>query len=261
MQYSAYINSADRFSGTNENFFVIDSGRFSLPPSYVKLESANIPYTWNNIGLTNNEISISEPSNPTVVQLTIAPGNYTGAALATALQTALNGAGLTHTYTVTYSAITNTFTISANGNFILYFTSIDTIATRLGFIANSTTSSVTSITSPNQAQFISDNEIFICSDLVSGIDNGYVKFDNMIPATNNQILAVVSANANPGAIINYQAPNGQFFNIKQSNFGKLQSVFDTTQKQINFYLQFPSGDVVDLNGFSWSATLLFTNKN
>jgi hypothetical protein len=261
-QKSAYVNSADRYSGTAENFFVIDTGRFSLPPQYVKVISANIPYSWYNITTANNEVSVSEPPSVTIVDVTIPVGNYTGATLATALQTTLNGAGLTHTYAVTYSASTNLFTISANGNFILYFTASNNMAMRLGFVSGSQTTSAMSVTAPNQAAFSDDNEIFICSNLVSGIDNGYTKFDNIVPATNDQILAVVTLNASPGATINYTATSAdQFFNITGSAYGKIQSPYDITQKTINFYLQLPSGDAINLNGLNWSMTLLFSNKN
>jgi hypothetical protein len=255
---SVYINSNNRISGTNENFFISDSNRYSLPPQYVKLVSASIPYTWYSISTSNSSLSVSEPPSITQTVITIPSNNYTGTTLATALQTALNSAGLTHTYTVTYSGTTNLFTISATGNFILHFAASGSLASQLGFASNSTTTSATSVTSTMQAQFLTDYEIFICSNLVSGIDNGYAEFVSG-SAINSQILAVVPIDSTPqNTIINYTNDGmNPSYNINQSLYGKLLSYGDLTPKLINFFLAFPSGNIVNLNNYHWSATLMF----
>jgi hypothetical protein len=257
MQKSVYFSSANRDNGGSiEDFTITDSsGKFAIPPTTVKLTYASIPYTWYNILSSNNAFTLIEPNNGGfTAPLTITPGNYDGDQLASAVQTALNAAGGVNTYTVNYSSATLKFTISATGNFQLQFTSPDNIATRLGFVSGTTTSSATSVTSPNIAQILSDTEIFICSDLVGGIDNGYSLLQPGV-STNTQILAVVNIVGTFGDVIAFQDRRGDPpFTIKQSNYSQL---FSSSDRVVRFFLQFPSQFPLDLNGVNWSATLTF----
>jgi hypothetical protein len=260
-KYALYVNSNNRDSGggnTNESFTITDtSNRFSVPPRSVKLTSACIPYTWQNVTTGNNQFTLTE-AGPGIT-ITIPPGNYSGASLATAVATALNTSGATNTYTVTFSSATQKFTISATGNFTLTFSLSSTIAKRLGFTAGTTTPSGTSVTSTSVAILADDNEIFVCCNLVEGIDNGY---DILVSgaAANSQILAVVPINSTPqGNTIVYTAQDDDpFFPITQSEWGKIYSAGDTTARSIAFFLQLPSGDTVNLQSLAWSAVLVFT---
>jgi len=83
-----YINSKNRTSGTNEDFIISKVvEEFRRPPKTVKLISACVPYSWNNL-LVGTELTITEDGlAPYVVALD--PGFYTGITLAAALKTAI----------------------------------------------------------------------------------------------------------------------------------------------------------------------------
>lgn len=256
-KYALYVNSNNRdIGGTNESFTITDtSGRFSVPPRAVKLTRASIPYTWQNITSSNNVFTITE-AGPAIT-ITVPPGNYSGTALATAITSAITASSATHTYAVVYNQSTGLFTISANGTFSLGFNQVNTIAPRIGFVAGTSTSPATSVTSTMVAILSDDNEIFICSNLVGGIDNGY---DLLEPgaATNTQILAVAQINAIQNSTILFESYDDEpFFQITQSEWGKIYSSGDTTPRVISFFLRLPSGDTVNLQGYSWSAVLTF----
>jgi hypothetical protein len=257
-QKSVYINSAQRDGGGSaESFYITDNAqRFTYPPKSVKLTAASIPHTWYNITSSNNQFNLREPpAGPFLI--TITPGNYSGAALATAVETALNASAGAFVYTVTYDAASLHFTVTSSGMMILDFTPSNSIATRLGFTPGSQTALSLTAVSPNLAVLYVSAEIFICSDLVGGIDNGFAKF-NPNSATNDQILAVIPISGSFGDIVTFQAVSGDpFFSITQSNFGKISDSASDPPKKARFFLQFSSGFTMSLNGLDWSMTLTF----
>lgn len=258
MYRAIYFNSANRDALTTpENFTITDSGnQFTYPPKSVKLTYAAIPFSWNNITAANNRLELIEEPNPGVIA-TVPPGNYSGTALATAVQTALNTVAVLNTYTVSFNALNLTFTIDGTGTFSLDFGVPNTIATRLGFATDAITTPGTTVTSTEQAMMQSDNEIWVCSDLVGGCDNGFVNFAPGA-ATNAEVLAVVPINTTFGNTIFYASnPDNPFFVTTQSNFGKVQSQTNPTTPAVRFFLQFPSGFPLELNGLNWSGTLTF----
>lgn len=258
MRKSLYVTSAARdLLTTNENFTITDTAkRFSIPPKEVKLTYATIPNTWNNIVTGSNDtFNLIEPPNPGIL-VTIPAGNYTGSALASALQTALNVVAVLNTYTVLFNSNPVGFTITATGNFQLDFTGPAAFATRIGFVPGTTTVSAGIITSPQVPQINVDNEICICSNLVGGIDNGVSKFAPGA-ATNDQILAVIPIGSSSygSNIVFFNSTDNPFYPITQSAWGKIQLPTDNTSKKVSFFLAFPSGFPVSLNGAIWSFTL------
>lgn len=261
MLKSAYINSANRdMGGSSENFTITDSASlFTYPPKAVKLTKANIPYTWYNVVSTNNQVILIEQPNPGVLA-TIPVGNYTGTSLASALQTALNAVAVLHTYTVTFNTLTQFFTITGSaGTFSLDFSTPNSAAARLGFAAGVTTTPAITTTSTQLAQIQSDNELWICSNLVGGCDNGFVLMSSATPS-NTQILAVVPITGTFGDVINYVAPvDDPYFPTTQSEYGKVPTPgVASTPKSMSFFLAFPSGFALGLNGQNWSNTLTFS---
>jgi hypothetical protein len=259
MRKSVYINSSNRDIGTiPENFTItIDraDSRFSYPPRSVKLTSANIPYTWNNITVENNQFNLIEPPG-FPIPITIAPGNYNGTTLAAAVQTALNSSGAAYTYTVSFDSTTLLFTFdSSSGNFILDFDVSNTIATKLGFPNGYQTISNITTVSTQLASLLVDTELFICSDLVGGIDNG---FANLTPGppVSNQILAVVNITGCFGGVIEFRSRDDDpFYPIVQSEFGDQRKTIEL--RSMRFFLRFPSGFPLDLGDQNWSMTLAF----
>lgn len=239
MRKQVYINSADPYisGGTNENF-VITGGYFPKAPKAVRLISACIPYSWNNI-TQGYELKVTEEDTHDLI---IPPGNYNATGLATTVQDALNSIG-GHTYTVTFSR--QRYTISADGDFSLEFS--PGLAFRMGF--DESTGTGDSFTSPHLAQLISDTELFICSTLINGIDNGAIWLKDGQPS-NDRILAVVPINTCFGGIIHYTAPDLTPFDIKNSDFVRTRTA--------GFSLRFPSGGQPDLQGVPWSMILEFT---
>ena len=179
-----YINSSDvyRDAGTtNEDFTITKTTQeFPVEPKSVKLINATIPFTWNNITSDNNTFSITEDGTGTD-SFVIPDGNYTGTQLAETIQELLNNSViLTQTYTVSFNSQTlkYTFTTTPSGAQIT-FAATNSAALLLGFNADSTSpgTASTSFDSVNSAQLIADYEIFICSDLVKGTDNGDIPWN------------------------------------------------------------------------------------
>ena len=247
-----YINSNKRdVGGTDESFTVSKvSTMFERIPRRVKLLKAKIPFTWDNITTSNNKFSIIE-SGPTTIPITIATGHYTGATLADAVQAAMNLVG-GQTYTVVYDPNTFTFQISSASPFQLDFTVDDSMASSLGF-TNIITTSSTELTSPNVAILQPDTEVFISSNLISGIDNGVVPWFSG-STSDFHILGIIPMVTPFGSLIDYEAKKEEpYLNISQSEFAKLQN----TNYSLSFTLFFLSGIPINLRGAHWSAELLF----
>jgi hypothetical protein len=253
-----YVNSNNRDEGgTNEDFTITDSSnRYAIQPTQVKLTRAQIPYTWYNITVLNNNIGIQEPPN-SVITVQIEPGNYNATTLAYAIQTAISNSDLNYTYTILFNGATGSYIFAATGSFELNFTMENNMATRLGFVSGDIYGPDTSITAPNPAQILDDYEIWICSDLVSGIDNGYGVLVSGA-ASNSQILGIVNINTCPGSNNTYCCQTEEpWFPISQSYWGNVYTINETVDRPITFSLQFPSGNAIDLNGYAWTCILTF----
>jgi hypothetical protein len=250
---AVYINSAYRTPGDTSDDFTIQehAGRYmNYPPKLVKLTYANIPYVWDNISSANDSVLLVESPNPGIlVQVPI--GNYDTTTLASQLQTSLNASGATGTYTVTYDSVTRHYTISSTVAFQLDFTIADSIGPRLGF--TQTTTLALSATS-NVSAALTDSEIFVCSDLVSGTDNGFTKFGGA--SSNDQTLAIVPVgSATFGSNIVYSTV-GESFTTAQSNYSN-QIRNNEPTNSMRFWLRSPSGAAVSLGDADWSCAITF----
>jgi hypothetical protein len=262
---SIFVSSKYRSTGTNENFDIEKTVQeFTYPPQSVKLVSASIPYTWQNITGDNGSFTI-EQDDATEDTFDIPPGFYSATALATELQTLINvSATLGQTYTVTYDLVTFKYTFATVGpaSFQIIPT---TSAAVLGFADGSTNpgSPALSVTSTQMVQTISDYEIFICCNLVTGSDNGIIPWypDNDPTVSNQaQILARVPISGCYSGIIQYTAsPDMPFYGISQSEFSK--NIKAGLPATLQLFLAFPSGNTVDLQGYHWSAELVFDFNN
>ena len=261
-----YINSQEQYrdiGGSDEDFTITkDVQEFPVEPKSVKLIHATIPFTWNNVTANNNTFSVTENGPVPVTDAFVIPiGNYTGDQLAEEVQDLLNNSGtLTQTYSVTFDSQTlkYTFTTSPNGMQITFAAS-GSAALLLGFAEDSTTpgTASTSFDSTNTAQLLPDYEIFICSDLVRGSDNGVIPWKTgSLPGAlaQNQILARIPLTGCYSGLIHYSAHTDlPYYICTQSKFSKVRSSADTANPSIRFFLAFPSGETVDLNGYHWTA--------
>lgn len=265
-----HISSGDRDPGTtNENFTITKVVKeFPLTPKSVKLVSASIPYTWNNVRSDNNTFVITFGGIDTVV--TIPDGNYTGPTLATAL-VPLVTAVLGGAPTVTFNTSTLKFTItSTTGPFTMSFpappSTDGTAYNILGFVSGGSYGPAISIVSINYAVLVEDMCICVCSDLVEGADNGIIPYGptetpmySAPPPYTQGILACIPVNLTYPCILNYTAPEDMpFFVVTQSKFAKSGN----SAKSMRFFLRFLSGAPIDLKNYKWDITLIFDfNKN
>jgi hypothetical protein len=132
------------------------------PPTHyssVKLIDVAIPQSFYNFTSANNLISFQEGGTGTTYTVTITPGSYNKSTLTTELTSQLNSVG-TGTYTVTYNSTQNTYTISSDVSFKIFFSNANSAWYRMGF-NNSNTDVATSHTSTNSVNLAPDNYLYI----------------------------------------------------------------------------------------------------
>jgi hypothetical protein len=255
------IDSSNRTSGTNEDFIITKTVQeFPLSPKSVKLVSAAIPYTWNNVTATNNRFNVLIPG---INVITIPTGNYTGTDLAAAIQVqlvAIIGAG----WTCTFSTQTLKYTITSPGPvFQLDYTVANSAYILMGF-NNAVYPLVpaTPVTSPNYAVLLKDVDICICSDLVEGADNGVIPYTQSSTPSSYGILASIPIYCKYPTILKYIAtPDLPYFIVTQSKFALPQQLLASSTRTMRFYLKFLSGEPVDLKGYPWNFTIIFDFNN
>ncbi len=254
-----YINSSEshRDVGTSNEDFTITKQiqEFTNTPKSIKLISACIPFTWDNIvsGI-NDSFSVYEDSIGSAL-VTIPQGYYSGPELAAVIMAEMN-AVLTQVYDVTYNKKTLMFyfsTIGANG---FQLTMSPDVMILLGF-SDSIYPSVPSTIFASQikAVLLMDYEILICSDVVKGSDNGVMPwYSGSVPSiSQDYILARVPISSCFSSIISYCANRElPYYICKQSRFVGSSN----TLSSIRFYLRFPSGRPVNLNGYHWTAEII-----
>jgi hypothetical protein len=263
MQRTIYINSSDRdLGGADEDFTITkDSTVFSKTPTSAKLVGVSIPYTWNNVTSSNNAFTITETAVGSDTFI-IPPGNYDGSALAAEVQSLINASGvITSTFTVVFDSTNMVFTISSALNtFQIIFAAIGSCAELLGFSPDTSNPGAAALTvsSTGMVQLLPDYEIFVCSDLVAGSDNGVMVWSpNYTPtvSSQSQIMGRIPITACYSGIINYclntELP---FYSIVQSNF--VRDIAQELTCTVRFFLALPSGIPVDLNGYHWSAEVV-----
>ena len=108
----------------------------------IELVSGSIPADLYNVTPDWNNFMFAEGTGAKI-KVTLTPGQYTAAEVATELQSQLNGiSGATNTYTVTYSATTKRLTItgSTTTTFTFFFQTglpyVDTINSTTGIVEN-----------------------------------------------------------------------------------------------------------------------------
>jgi len=261
---SVYVNSTWRTAGTNEDFTITKLVQeFSQPPKSVKLVGASIPYTWQNITVNNNTFTITQSPGGASEDFVIPVGNYNPTELATLIQMMVSASVvLGQVYTVTYSSAMSAFTFTTVGpdSFQIIF-SEPSAAMSLGFAPGSTNPSMpaTSVSSTAAVQLLPDYEIFVCSDLVKGSDNGVMPWNPALvltPDDQPQILARVPVTGCHGGVIHFKPSDDlPYYGVTQSSFAR--SISAGTPATIRFFLVLPSGNVLDLEGYPWTMELVF----
>ena len=142
------VDSFDRSSSSSSTSdFYVTLDRPIEKGNHLTLVNAIIPNTYYVFNSNNNVITFNEGAGS--VTATITAGSYGTGALATEIQTQMNGAGLSTDYTVTFDDTTLKYTITkASSTFELEFTVASSPYYELGFTA-SDTGLATSQTSAN----------------------------------------------------------------------------------------------------------------
>ena len=221
--------------------------RFDTPVKRIakmKVLEAEIPFSFYVINTENNTFTLTEVTSDTV---TIPVGNYTSVTLPTALAAALTSASPgTRTYTVTYSATTQKFTITANsGTFSLALNA--QLQLILGMSATPS-SSGSILVSPNAVQITGPNYMYLNSDQLGSLFQTYLPTTatNFSPSKGPQI-ACIPIDVNPGEIVYYTDPAPEKW-FDTQNLMQLQ-IFDL------YWTMGNTNQKVRLNGQSFSIKL------
>lgn len=140
----------------------------------MKVIEVQIPFSYYVFNSINNTFTLTESDGGGPATVTIPVGNYDTVSILTALATALNSASVnSHTYTVTYSAITQKLTFTSNAGttktFTLTFGSAGNVGNTnprlwLGFVAGAITSTTSQVlVAPNVVALTGPNYLYLCS--------------------------------------------------------------------------------------------------
>lgn len=231
------IDSRSRISGgTSDNFIV------NLPSGYsnvrgIKLQSAEIPFTWYEVNDSNNVVDFDEGG--VRVQGTIPPGNYTPSSFATALQNSMDSISPgPQAYTVTYSSVTGTYSVGAPGAFTMFFTDPASIYQQLGADLGQTIGPTNTIIFTNVSVLSSNTYVYISlGTMNSNVSSAYTTFNYKVPINVEPYSVCFYTSNTEWDQINYYGPSPISFN------------------SLNVRLTFWNGSSVDLNGAEWSMTL------
>lgn len=235
------VNSKDRLSGTSSDFnYQIKYYGKEEVQSY-RIGKITIPYSFYNIKQQFFRFYYNgSPSN-----VDIPAGNYSAQSLATYLTNEISNS-IPATVTVTYSSITNKFTVVVPTPNTFYFDFIDFTAFQyslyraLGFPKITTVAS--SYTSPNCANLNASDNLYIFSQALSFYT------PSIFQTQRANIIQLVPILVNPFNFIFYE--NQQQIDFP-TNFQTI-STFDV--KLVDDY-----GQTVDLNGLDWTFEIQLFN--
>lgn len=215
----------------------------------LKVISAEIPNVWDVISLGNNTFVYTVGGVPNTI--TIAVGTYTGAALATALQTAISA--ISGGFTVTWNATTSrfTFTQALAVAWSLSFPTKATLYMIIGFVAGSTNSATgagSAITSSVIANLTGPYYVYLNSRILGPLINFNIADGNAAASGGPQICRI-PVNVNKNAVIFYTDPNPEvFFDLFSQD---LLNSFDLYLSAGSDQEQTP----LDMKGVPWSVKL------
>lgn len=214
----------------------------------IKIVSAEIPNVWDTINVGNNTLVYTSAGVDHTI--TVPVGNYTGANLATNLQTQISAitAGMTVVWNATNLSFTFTQTIDVNP-WSISFPTKNSLYYILGFLAGSTNSAVgagSSVVSTVIANLTGPYYVYLNSRTLGPLINFNLADGNALAIGGPQI-ARIPINVNKNSVIFYTDPNPNFFFDYFSQRGL--EVFD-------LYLTLGSGQEqipLDMKGVPWSV--------
>jgi hypothetical protein len=236
-----YVNSRNRTSGTNSNFFyslnLKDSDRYS----HAVILQASIPKSYYLVVSGQNTFTLTE--NGSDATITISPGNYNRKNFKTTLQTLLNaGSPNGWTYAVSIPSAPDTgyynFTVSGNAGLQPSFTFTTYLYEQLGFNINSTVNFVgDSLSSVNVISLQKETTIFLHSSLIG--------------TGNDNVIQEMYSNANDFDYITYHCINLEGYSKRIINISD----------NYWFYLTDENDNEINLNGQNVVFTLMVYEKD
>lgn len=230
-----YFDSNQRTAGANTNFTVTLTNPISRVKR-VRITDIQIPFTFYTINNNNNQLNFN--NNVAALQTAVmTPGIYTADELAIEMQSKMNL--LFAGFTVAYNAKTLKYNWANGSNFEILISG--TLDPFVGILSNSGVT--TNFTAQGAVDIGGPNYLFIKSDKLIR-PKIYKPIDNII---NDNILYKIPISTGPGTVIMDKNIENSF-GIKYGN--------NQTLDTIDFRLEDPDGNIVDLNGVNWSFTLI-----
>lgn len=229
-------------SEKRNNYLTTQAGDCVIPCGDVVLDG---DYALINGFITNSAYTIDSNTNVlrfsdniTTRSAQVVVGYYNANTIASAVQTALNAAGSSLTFTVQYNNVTSKLTISANGNFILFDSVTDpqsTICKILGIVAtNSLANSVTCARPINLAY----NSLGFLLSIVESKTNS------------------INVSDKAGTFQFYfpcQVNYGEVITLQDYHANKIIKLENTSKLTVN--VKNTHGKVLDMNNGGWQLTL------
>ena len=264
-----HIDSRFKSSGTHSDFEYELAETFDCPEGTIcYLDNAVIPMSWNTIDSTNQYLYIAEKVGTTysVRRLDLTVGYHSGVSLKEQIKSALNAnlpTGANGTYNVVHSSNTNKITIASPPNTLFYILTDDDIKyydnalytidkynprSANNVLRNQESASI--VTSAQNFSFvdvwtsqfidiINHHSVYVCSSLAS--------FNTLGPRGQSDIICKVPANTSWGSTIFHNVSSAHDF----IDLGK------RSLSSIRFSLKDAVGNTINLNGASWSLSLVF----
>ncbi len=187
----------------------------------VKVIECQIPFSYYVFNTINQNFLLTESDGGGATTITIPAGNYDSTTILAALATALNASSAnSHTYTVTYSSLTQKLTFSSNAGgantFTFTFGNVNNVGNTnprlwLGFNASTITSSTSQVlVAPNVIQLTGANYLYICSRSLGPMVKIYLPqyAQNGVygAGADGPQIAKVAVTSQPGGVTFWQDP-------------------------------------------------------
>ena len=191
---------------------------FNVQNVYLSVSHCEIPNSFYIVNYTNNQIVIDN------ITYIIPVGNYNVNSFTTALQSVLPSA-----YDLTYSSITNKFTLSYTSNFTINASSLSsTINKVVGLDKNNLSSTLNSATFPYLINFLPMQRINFKSNFFKM--NNYNSSDG-----STDVFLCLQNNSGQLSMINYINQSGDQYLIQDKNITNFQiNVCDDNNNLLNF---------------------------
>lgn len=238
MKFKIVFSSENKFQSTQTgaNFENILFTSFNNA-SKLRLVSASIPITYYGVNSTNNIIYFNENIGANATA-TITSGNYTPSTLGSHLATILTAASPNaRTYTVTYSTITNAFTITVSAGTFRFSFGTNTAMSAFRVLGFNQVDGVLSAsqTSPNQPQLNLTSVMCLRSSELAG---RLIK-SNVSNQMSDNVLYIMPVTVALGELLTYYNQDSDYYEIDMKNCNK----FDLMLTDL-------SGNILDLRGLN-----------